>query len=51
MPPSAVGPVKAMIRSVDAKDLTEYVDALCESSEPSVRRLLEEYAKRRQVVL
>ncbi len=51
MPPSAIGPVKAMIRSVDAASLTECVDGLCQSSEPSVRRMLEEYARKRQVVL
>lgn len=51
MPPSAIGPVKAMIRSVDVADLTQSVNEMCESSEPSVRRTLEEYARKRQIVL
>jgi phosphotransferase system enzyme I (PtsP) len=51
MPPSAIGPVKAMIRSVNIADLKEYMDVLCESSEPTVRRMLEEYAAKHQVVL
>jgi phosphotransferase system enzyme I (PtsP) len=51
MPPSAIGPVKAMIRSVNAKDLMEHTNRLCESSEPSVRRMLEDYAQQRGVVL
>jgi phosphotransferase system enzyme I (PtsP) len=51
MPPSAIGPVKAMIRSVDTQDLSQYVDTLCESSEPSVRRQLEEYASKHGVVV
>lgn len=51
MPPSAIGPVKAMIRSVNARDLCEYVDGLCESSEPSVRRMLEKYAADHKVAL
>jgi len=51
MPPSAIGPVKAMIRSLDVKNLSAYTDELCNSSEPSVRRMLEDYARDRNVVL
>jgi phosphotransferase system enzyme I (PtsP) len=51
MPPSAIGPVKAMIRSVNIRDLSEMVGLLIESSEPSVRRMLEKYAVDHKVVL
>ena len=51
MPPSALGPVKAMLRSINAAHLGSYVNELCASSEPSVRRQLEDYARVNNVVL
>lgn len=45
MPPSAIGPVKSMIRSLNVGELAKYIDMLCASSEPSIRRALEEYAR------
>jgi len=51
MPPSAVGPVKTMIRSLKMDHLQSYVQGLCESSEPSVRRQLEDYARENGVVV
>lgn len=51
MPPSAIGPVKTMLRSVVHKELVEYVERLTQSSERSVRRQLEEYAREHGIVL
>lgn len=51
MPPAAIGPVKQMVRSVNVADLSHFMERLCMSSEPSVRRMLEEYARDRNVVL
>lgn len=51
MPPSSVGPIKAMLRSVHLADLSQYMERLCESTEPSVRVRLEEYAKTHKVVV
>jgi phosphotransferase system enzyme I (PtsP) len=51
MPPSALGPVKAMLRSIKVEPLSEYVNELCASSEPSVRRQLEDYARANNVVI
>lgn len=51
MPPSGVGAVKAMLRSVDVKHLQQFVQQLLGSSESSARRQLEEYAKDHNVVI
>jgi phosphotransferase system enzyme I (PtsP) len=51
MPPSAIGPVKAMLRSLNVKHLQEAMEPLCNSSESSVRRMLEEYARDNKVVI
>ncbi len=51
MPPSAIGPVKAMLRSLNVSELSKYLNILCESSEQSVRRPLEEYARDHNVVI
>jgi phosphotransferase system enzyme I (PtsP) len=51
MPPSSIGPVKSMVRSLHLEELTKYVDILCNSPEPSVRRMLEEYARDHKVAL
>ncbi len=51
VPPSGLGPVKAMIRSLNAKSITAYVDELIASPERSVRHQLEEYAREHKIVL
>ena len=51
MPPSAVGPVKAMLRSIEVKELVPFVERIVQSYEPTVRRQLEEYAKEHGVVI
>ncbi len=45
MPPSAVGPVKAMIRSLHVRDLTRYLDYICAEPLHSIRQHLERFAK------
>ena len=45
VPPSALGPVKAMIRSVNFADLSQYVEYLCSLPDHSIRRHLEQYAR------
>jgi phosphotransferase system enzyme I (PtsP) len=42
---SAIGPLKAMIRSVNLSELTSYLHFLLGSSEPSVRHWLSAYAR------
>ncbi|MAF48303.1 MAG: phosphoenolpyruvate--protein phosphotransferase [Rhodospirillaceae bacterium] len=44
MTPSAIGPVKAMIRSLSASDLKRYLDTLLQSHEHSLREKLREFA-------
>ena len=51
MPPAAIGPVKTMIRSLNVSELTKYVTIVSQSSESSIRRMLEEYARDHNVVL
>jgi phosphotransferase system enzyme I (PtsP) len=45
MPPSAIGPVKAMLRSLHARDLTHYLDYICTEPQHSIRLHLERFAK------
>lgn len=42
---SALGPLKALIRSINLADLSVYMDYLIASNEPSVRHWLEAYAR------
>ncbi len=51
VPPAAVGPVKAMLRSLDASHITEFVDELEMRSDHSIRSGLEQYAREYDVVL
>lgn len=51
MPPSSIGPVKSMIRNVNAGELIPFVAGLCNSSEPSVRKMLEEFARERKIIV
>jgi phosphotransferase system enzyme I (PtsP) len=49
--PAAVGPVKTMIRSLDAAAITARMDKLLSKAPRDMRRLLLEWAKRHNVVL
>ena len=49
--PAAVGPVKAMIRSIDAAAVTQRMDKLLARPPRDLRRLLADWAKRHGVVL
>lgn len=42
---SGLGPVKAMVRSVELRELAEYMEYLCQSSDRSVRERLAHYAR------
>lgn len=42
---SAIGPLKALIRSLTLEDVTRYIEYLTQSSQPSVRSWLEAFAK------
>lgn len=45
MPPAAIGPVKAMVRSLNARDLTHYLEYICTEPVHSIRLQLEGFAK------
>jgi phosphotransferase system enzyme I (PtsP) len=45
MPPSAIGPVKAMVRSLKAQDLMHYMEYICVEPQHSIRLHLERFAK------
>ncbi len=45
MPPSAIGPVKAMVRSLHVRDLTHYLDYISTEPMHSLRLPLERFAK------
>ena len=45
MPPAAIGPVKAMIRSVNIKDLRYFMDYVCAEPHHSIRLQLERFAR------
>ncbi len=45
MPPAAVGPVKAMVRSLNVRDLVHYLDYICTEPSHSLRLPLERFAK------
>jgi len=45
MPPSAVGAVKAMVRSVDLPELKAFIDYACSEPEHSIRGQLEKFAR------
>ncbi|NQV54224.1 MAG: phosphoenolpyruvate--protein phosphotransferase [Rhodospirillales bacterium] len=51
MATSSIGPVKAMIRSLSATELTEYMDSLFSSSEHSLREKLREFAVDHGVII
>jgi phosphotransferase system, enzyme I, PtsP len=45
MPPAAIGSVKAMLRSLNARDLTNYLEYICTEPVHSLRLQLEGFAK------
>lgn len=45
MPPSAIGPVKAMVRSVDLRDVRNFIDYVCQEPHHSIRLQLERFAR------
>jgi phosphotransferase system enzyme I (PtsP) len=51
MPPASVGPVKAMVRSLNVGDLKGLVESLTEGPEHSVRQRLVEFAGQNNVVI
>lgn len=50
MPPSSIGPVKAMLRNLNIAEFSQYLDTFCDSSEPSIRGMLEKYARDHNVL-
>jgi len=44
MSPSSIGPVKSMIRSLSAADLTRYIETLGDQAEHSLRQKLRQFA-------
>jgi phosphotransferase system enzyme I (PtsP) len=51
MAPTAIGPVKTMICSLDAGALTAYLDEIADRPDHSLRRWFEAYARDHAVAL
>jgi phosphotransferase system enzyme I (PtsP) len=51
MTPSAIGPVKTMIRSLAARPLAQYLDEIADRPDHSLRRWFEAYARDHAVLL
>jgi phosphotransferase system enzyme I (PtsP) len=51
MQPANIGPVKAMIRSLDLREVSQFVDKLCGRTDGSLRTLLAAYAAERGIVI
>ncbi|HVT26005.1 MAG TPA: phosphoenolpyruvate--protein phosphotransferase [Caulobacterales bacterium] len=51
MQPSQIGPIKAMIRSMHAGEVTEFVEKLCGRTDHSLRTRLSAFAAERGIVL
>jgi phosphotransferase system enzyme I (PtsP) len=49
MAPSAVGPVKAMVRKLRVGPLADFVHGLCRGSEHSVRETIRTFARDHEV--
>lgn len=45
MPPAAIGPVKSMLRSIDVRDVKNYLDYVCTEPLHSIRPALERFAR------
>jgi phosphotransferase system enzyme I (PtsP) len=51
MQPANIGPIKMMIRSLDTRDVTQFVDRLCGRSDHSLRTRLSAFAAEHGVVI
>jgi phosphotransferase system enzyme I (PtsP) len=51
MAPANIGPVKMMIRSLDTRELTPFVEQLCGRTDHSLRTRLQAFAAERAIVL
>jgi phosphotransferase system enzyme I (PtsP) len=51
MQPTNIGPVKMMIRSLDTREISEFVDRLCGRSDHSLRTRLSAFAAERGIVI
>ena len=51
MPPSAIGPVKSMVRSLDVAIVSHYLESLYELPDHSVRSKLSDFARDHQIAL
>ena len=51
VPVAAIGPIKAMIRSLDLTMVTRYVDNICHATHRSVRQHLQAFARDHSVVI
>lgn len=51
MQPSNIGPVKMMVRSLDTREITDFIDRQCDRSDHSLRTRLAAFAAERNVVI
>jgi phosphotransferase system enzyme I (PtsP) len=51
MQPPYIGPVKMMIRSLDSREITDFVDRQCDRSDHSLRTRLSAFAAERGIVI
>jgi phosphotransferase system enzyme I (PtsP) len=51
MQPSNIGPVKMMVRSLDTREITDFVDRQCDRSDHSLRTRLGAFAAERGIVI
>lgn len=51
MPPAAIGPVKAMVRTLNMRDFAHYLDYVCAEPLHSIRLPLERFARDHAVVI
>jgi phosphotransferase system enzyme I (PtsP) len=51
MQPANIGPVKAMIRSLDLREVSQFVDKLCGRTDGSLRTLLAAFAAERGIAI
>jgi phosphotransferase system enzyme I (PtsP) len=51
MQPANIGPIKMMIRSMDLREVSEFVERLCGRNDHSLRIRLAAFAAERGVVL
>ncbi len=51
MAPASVGPVKAMVLSLDTTTMSSYLDTLLTSSAPSIRTRLSSFARDHGIIV